>query len=129
EEMTAAGRNVAIADRFLLVDPLDGTKEFIKRNGEFTINVALVESGRPIAGAVYAPVLARLWLGGERAFVCDAPVGAALPDESAWRPIHVRAAPEGLVVLTSRSHSDAATEAFLARLPVAERRASGSSLK
>jgi 3'(2'), 5'-bisphosphate nucleotidase len=129
EEMTAAGRRIPIADRFLLVDPLDGTKEFITGNGEFTINVALVAGGRPIAGAVYAPALARLWFGAERAFACDVPVGAGLPDSSTWRPIHARAAPNGLVVLASRSHADAETEAFLARLPVAERRASGSSVK
>ena len=129
EEMVARGRRIAIADRFLLVDPLDGTKEFISRNGEFTINVALIESGRPVAGAVYAPVLNRLWFGGERAFVCDVPVGAGLPNSSTWRRIHARAAPEGLVVLASRSHLDVETEAFLARLPVAERRAAGSSLK
>ncbi len=129
EEMTAAGRQVAIGDRFLLVDPLDGTKEFITRNGEFTINVALVEGGRPVAGAVYAPAVARLWFGGERAFVCDIPVGSSLPEPAAWRPIRARAAPAGLVALASRSHADAETEAFLARLPVAERRAAGSSLK
>ncbi len=129
EEMTARGRQIVIADRFLLVDPLDGTKEFISRNGEFTINVALIEDGRPIAGAVYAPVLNRLWFGGERAFVCDVPVGERLPDPSAWRRIKARTAPERLVVLASRSHCDAETEAFLARLPVAERRAAGSSLK
>jgi 3'(2'),5'-bisphosphate nucleotidase len=129
EEMTAHGRQIAIADRFLLVDPLDGTKEFISRNGEFTINVALIESGRPTVGAVYAPVLNRLWFGGERAFVCDVPLGAELPDPSAWRLIQARAAPDKLVVLASRSHSNVETEAFLARLPVAERRAAGSSLK
>jgi 3'(2'), 5'-bisphosphate nucleotidase len=129
EEMTAAGRQVPIADRFLLVDPLDGTKEFITRNGEFTINAALVAGGRPIAGAVYAPALARLWFGGERAFACDVPVGAGLPDSSTWRSIRTRAAPESLVALASRSHADAETEAFLARLPVAERRVSGSSVK
>ncbi len=129
EEGTAAGRRVAIGDRFLLVDPLDGTKEFITRNGEFTINVALVEGGKPVAGAVYAPVLARLWFGGERVFVCDVPVGSGLPESSAWRAIRTRAAPERLVVLASRSHADAETEAFLARLPVAERRSAGSSLK
>ena len=129
EEMTAHGRKIAVADRFLLVDPLDGTKEFISRNGEFTINVALIESGRPIAGAVYAPVLNKLWFGGARAFLCDVPVGEGLPDPSAWRRIKARAAPEGLVALASRSHIDVETEAFLARLPVAERRAAGSSLK
>ncbi len=129
EEMTAAGSRTTIADRFLLVDPLDGTREFIARNGEFTINVGLIERGRPIAGAVYAPALGRLWFGGERAFVCDAPVGGGFPAESRWRPIRTRAAPKGLVALASRSHADASTEAFLARLPVVERKSSGSSLK
>jgi 3'(2'),5'-bisphosphate nucleotidase len=129
EERVAAGDRVRIAGRFLLVDPLDGTKEFISGNGEFTINVALVESGRPVAGAVYAPALARLWFGGERAFVCDVPVGAAMPEPAIWRPIHARSAPARLVAMASRSHADAATEAFLGRLRLAERRSIGSSLK
>ncbi len=129
EERVAAGDRVRIAGRFLLVDPLDGTKEFISGNGEFTINVALVESGRPVAGAVYAPALARLWFGGERAFVCDVPVGAAMPEPAIWRPIHARSAPARLVAMASRSHADAATEAFLGRLRLAERRSIGSSQK
>jgi 3'(2'),5'-bisphosphate nucleotidase len=129
EEMTAAGKAIPAVGSFLLVDPLDGTKEFIRRNGEFTINVALIEAGRPIAGAVYAPALERLWFGGERAFVCAAPIGAPLPPPSALKEIRVRSAPDRLVVLASRSHGDAATEAFLARLPVGERRSRGSSLK
>ncbi|HXZ14460.1 MAG TPA: 3'(2'),5'-bisphosphate nucleotidase CysQ [Roseiarcus sp.] len=129
EERTAAGGLVRIGARFLLVDPLDGTKEFITRNGEFTINVALVAAGRPLAGAVYAPALGRLWFGGERAFVCDIPVGQELPQPEGWRQIRARPAPEGLVAVASRSHCDAATETFLARLPVTDRRASGSSLK
>ena len=129
EEMTAAGREMAIADCFLLVDPLDGTKEFITRNGEFTVNVALVVNGRPVAGAVYAPARSRLWFGGERAFVCDVPVGSGLPARPAWRAIRARSAPERLVAVASRSHADAETEAFLGRLPIGERRAAGSSLK
>ena len=129
EESTAEGKPVACGERFLLVDPLDGTKEFIARNGEFTINVALIEKGRPIAGAVYAPALARLWFGGEAAFVCEAAVGAGLPERRAWRPIRARPAPAALVCLASRSHADAATEAFLGRLPVADRLSRGSSLK
>ncbi len=129
EESTAAGKPVAAGKRFLLVDPLDGTKEFIARNGEFTINVALIENGRPIAGAVYAPALARIWFGGEQAFVCDASVGANLPARQSWRQIHVRRAPGALVVLASRSHGDSQTEAFLQRLPIAERQTRGSSLK
>ena len=129
EEATAAGQAIEIAERFILVDPLDGTKEFVARNGEFTINVALVEGGAPIAGAVYAPALERLWFGGETAFACTAPVGAGLPDAASWRRLRARAAPESLVALASRSHGDAATEAFLARLPIRERRSAGSSLK
>ncbi len=129
EESTAAGAPVATGGRFVLVDPLDGTKEFIARNGEFTINVALIENGRPIAGAVYAPALGRLWFGGDQAFVCQAAVGACLPDRQKWRLIHARRATGALVVMASRSHADSQTEAFLQRLPIAERRTRGSSLK
>jgi 3'(2'), 5'-bisphosphate nucleotidase len=129
EESMSLGKPAAVADRFLLVDPLDGTKEFLARNGEFTINIALIRKGSPVAGAVYAPALGRLWFGGEHAFVCEAPVGGGLPNRDAWRPITVRQAPEALVVLASRSHGDSQTEAFLSRLPIAERRSRGSSLK
>ncbi|MFY9970289.1 MAG: 3'(2'),5'-bisphosphate nucleotidase CysQ [Roseiarcus sp.] len=128
-EEAACEGPVAVAERFLLVDPLDGTKEFVARNGEFTINVAMIEKGAPIAGAVYAPALGRLWFGGDQAFVCDAPVGAGLPDPSLWRRIRVRSAPDALTVLASRSHCDSDTEAFLAALPIADRRSRGSSLK
>jgi 3'(2'), 5'-bisphosphate nucleotidase len=129
EEAAASGHRVPVAERFLLVDPLDGTREFIARNGEFTINVALIEKGWPVAGAVYAPALGRLWFGGDHAFVCDAPVGAGLPDPLLRRPIRVRPAPDALTALASRSHGDAETEAFLEALPIAERRSRGSSLK
>jgi 3'(2'), 5'-bisphosphate nucleotidase len=129
EEAIAAGNPASAGDRFLLVDPLDGTKEFLARNGEFTINIAFIEQGSPIAGAVYAPALARLWFAGDRAYVCDVPVGGGLPEKKDWRPIRTRAAPSALVVLASRSHVDPDTEAFLARLPVGERLSRGSSLK
>ena len=129
EEATAAGAPMIVAERFVLVDPLDGTREFIARNGEFTVNVALIERGQPIAGAVYAPALARLWFAGARAFACAAPVGADLPPPEAWRALKVRAAPPALTALASRSHCDAPTEAFLAGLPIADRRSAGSSLK
>ncbi len=129
EESTSSGKPAAVADRFLLVDPLDGTKEFVARNGEFTINVALIEKGRPIAGAVYAPALGRLWFGGEHAFVCEATLGGSFPSRDAWRPIKARRAPKALAVLASRSHGDSQTEAFLGRLPVGERQTKGSSLK
>jgi len=129
EEATAQGAPIAIGERFVLVDPLDGTREFVARNGEFTINVALVEKGVPVAGAVYAPALGRLWFGAEEAFACEAPAGADLPDRASWRPLRVRPAPDRLIALASRSHGDPATEAFLAGLPVGDRRSAGSSLK
>jgi 3'(2'),5'-bisphosphate nucleotidase len=129
EEATAAGEPMVVAERFVLVDPLDGTREFLAHNGEFTVNVALIERGQPIAGAVYAPALDRLWFAGARAFACAAPVGADLPPAQAWRALKVRAAPPALTALASRSHCDAATETFLAGLPIADRRSAGSSLK
>jgi 3'(2'),5'-bisphosphate nucleotidase len=130
EESMARGAQTSIGRSFILVDPLDGTREFIAHNGEFTINIALVRDGAPVAGAVYAPALARLWFAGERAFVCEAAVGAPLPAKSLWRQIETRPAPaRDLIALASRSHCDPATEAFLAKLPIGERRSAGSSLK
>ena len=83
---------------------------------------ALIERGAPIAGAVYAPALERLWFGGGERLACACAVGADLPPSSAWRALEVRAAPPQLVALASRSHCDAETEAFLGRLPIGERR-------
>src|SRR4051794_21672293 len=59
EEGVAAGRVPALGPRFILVDPLDGTREFIARRNEFTVNIAMIEDGRPVAGAIYAPLLER----------------------------------------------------------------------
>lgn len=130
EEATAAGHvPTGLGDRFALVDPLDGTKEFIARNGEFTVNIGLILDGRPAAGVVYAPALGKLWWGvvGTGAFAAEVIDGR---DVVAARPIVVRPVPEtGLSVMASRSHCGAVTEDFLARLPVAERISAGSSLK
>ena len=130
EEAASRGEIPDACRAMILVDPLDGTREFLGRNGEFTVNIALVVDGAPCAGAVYAPAIGKLWFAGTHAFVCDVQPGAVLPQRGFWREIHVRVAPEGkLVALASRSHSDAETEAFLAKLPVSERRSAGSSLK
>jgi 3'(2'), 5'-bisphosphate nucleotidase len=129
EESMAAGAQAQVAERFLLVDPLDGTREFLAGNGEFTINVALIERGAPVSGAVYAPAIARLWVGGETAFACEAPVGAALPGEGSRRRIRTRSAPTNLVAFASRSHLDPKSDSFLKRLPIGETRFAGSSLK
>lgn len=130
EEAAARGEGIASCARFILVDPLDGTREFLSRNGEFTVNIGLVADGVPVAGAVYAPVLERLWTGGATARVRRVAPGADLASAAEDRPLRTRPAPaDGWVALASRSHGDPETEALLARLPVGERRAAGSSLK
>ena len=109
EEAVAAGHVPAVGSRFWLVDPLDGTKEFIKRNGEFTVNIALIEDGRPVLGVVYAPALGRLYAGATG-------VGAYVVDSGGRRPLRCRAVPsEGLTVVASASHGD---PALLDDLPV-----------
>lgn len=130
EEAAAQGKKTVSGSTFILVDPVDGTREFLSHNGEFTINIALIVNGEPHAGVVYAPALERLWIAGGRATSCKVAPGASLPPPQERRPVRVRPAPaDGLVVMASRSHGDAETEAFLADLPVRERRAAGSSLK
>jgi 3'(2'), 5'-bisphosphate nucleotidase len=130
EEAAASGlvpAPTALGSRFWLVDPLDGTREFIHRNGEFTVNVALIEDGHPVLGVVLAPALGRLYLGANG-------LGAFLQlgeDRQSRRPIACRKPPpEGLTVLASRSHADrAALDAFLAPYRVAQFVSAGSSLK
>jgi 3'(2'),5'-bisphosphate nucleotidase len=130
EESASRGVIPVCGRGFLLVDPLDGTKEFLDRNGEFTVNIALIVDGTPRAGAVYAPALGKLWFGGERAYACDAKPGAPLPIPLDWRELHVRPVPSNEVIaLTSRSHLEQDTEQLLSTLPVTERRAIGSSIK
>jgi 3'(2'), 5'-bisphosphate nucleotidase len=125
EEAASGGRIPVVGSKFWLVDPLDGTKEFVSRNGEFTVNIALIEDGLPVLGVVLAPALGRLYAGahGVGAFVESATGGRA--DST------VRAAPEdGLVVVSSRSHGDAdALDRFLAGRKVASSVSAGSSLK
>src|SRR6266550_9343037 len=116
EEEVAAGRLPKVGSRFFLVDPLDGTKEFVKRNGEFTVNIALVENRRPVCGVVLAPAKARAFIGDgvNGAFELAAPEDLVL-DVTQAKPIGARKAPvDGLVVIASRTHRDAKTEEYLA---------------
>jgi 3'(2'), 5'-bisphosphate nucleotidase len=124
------GRDIPYAerrgwDRFFLVDPLDGTKEFISRNGEFTVNIALIEGGSPAMGVVHVPVLGLTYSAarGKGAFKKE---GGGRPER-----IAVGRAPsgEGLAVVASRSHGSEALEGFLGGLRVKERISKGSSLK
>jgi 3'(2'), 5'-bisphosphate nucleotidase len=130
EEDMAAGRGCEPCDHFFLVDPLDGTREFLKRNGEFTVNIAEVRNGVAVAGAVYAPAKDRLFFGGPSgAFEIPQPPDAGF-DAKSGRAIRARApAEDGFVAVGSRSHPDRETEAFLARFAVKQFIAAGSSLK
>jgi 3'(2'), 5'-bisphosphate nucleotidase len=112
-----------VAGDYWLVDPLDGTKEFLKRTGEFTVNIARVRDGMPIAGVVHAPVLGASWV-----TVGD---GAERWDHSGRTSIHVRvpAHPGALRVVASRDHAGPGVTALLARLPGARTLSMGSSLK
>lgn len=125
-----AGSHVDQGKTFLIVDPLDGTKEFVQRRGDFTVNIAYVEDGQPIRGVVYAPAKGRL-------FFTDAdgrsheeqgeflpgtpgdtrPISVATPDNSALR------------VVASKSHRDAATDAYIGLYNTADMKSAGSSLK
>ncbi len=129
-EEDVATRGPPIVGRlFFLVDPLDGTREFIAGRKEFTVNIALVEDGAPVAGAIYAPLYERLWFGATTCEALDVAPGAK-PDLANAHRIHVRKPPaEGMTAFVSRSHDDPETEAYLAQMPVAERRHIGSSIK
>ena len=128
-EETAATHRQTGHRRFLLVDPLDGTKEFVRRQGEFTVNIALVEDGRPVAGVVYAPAKGRLW-----ATRGGGAVEAAVEDHAivagSERAIRVsRPDNAALVVIASKSHRDKATDDYIAGFAVGEFKSAGSSLK
>lgn len=130
EESVADGHRPELGPRFLLVDPLDGTREFIAGRREFTVNVAMVEDGKPTAGAIYAPLLDQVWFGGTSSYTASAAPGRDATNLTDARRIGVRVPPDtGLVALVSRSHPDPATEAYLSRMPLADCRPMGSSLK
>lgn len=114
---------------FFLVDPLDGTKEFVQRRGDFTVNIALIENGVPTRGVVYAPAKGRLFFtdaGGQTQEEASpfgdepgklTPLSVATPD------------PAALVVVASKSHRDQATDDYIAKYKVADFRSAGSSMK
>ena len=138
EEAAAAGRvpklNGDAGQEFFLVDPLDGTREFIADRPEFTINIALIRDGAPRFGIIYAPALGVLYatLGdGDAIEALVKPTAAVthFAELDATR-IRSRAAPaDGLVAIASRSHGTAGTEAFLGQYKVKRRTSAGSSLK
>lgn len=125
-----ADTHSAVGDTFLIVDPLDGTKEFINRRGDFTVNIALVEGGVPTRGVVYAPAKGRMFFTGPAGqaveetgdFEKDSPgpmttISVSNPDNSA------------LLVVASKSHRDQATDDYIAKYAVRDMKSAGSSLK
>jgi 3'(2'), 5'-bisphosphate nucleotidase len=125
EEAVAAGRMPVVGDgHFWLVDPLDGTKEFIQKRGEFTVNIGLIEARRPVLGVVTAPAIDTAWWGAVG-------LGAMRRKAGVTEPIAVRAAAADgrLVAVASRSHRDPETDAWLARHGITETLSCGSSLK
>jgi 3'(2'), 5'-bisphosphate nucleotidase len=124
EEGARSEHSGQLPDRFWLVDPLDGTKEFLSRNGEFTINIALIEGEAPVLGVIFAPALNRL-------FACSPESGALADDGRGLRPISARRVPpQGPTVVSSRSHGDPeALQRCLGDRSIGASICAGSSLK
>ena len=125
EEHTAAGETSDLSKRyFWLVDPIDGTADFVHKNGEFTVNIGLIDGDEPVFGIVYAPALKEMY--------CTlSPTHAVYIKQEQQTPLNVRSVPaEGLTVLTSRFHCDPETaKQMVGNRKVAEYKAYGSSLK
>jgi 3'(2'), 5'-bisphosphate nucleotidase len=130
EEM--AVRPSRLGDIFVLIDPLDGTKEFVAGSSEYTVNLAIVQDGEPVAGIVAVPAEGLIYRGRARqgAERLAMSFSGAIPNLAAAQPIRIRNAPRGgIVAAVSRSHLDSATVALLDQLHVGYRVACGSALK
>jgi 3'(2'), 5'-bisphosphate nucleotidase len=125
EELCESEGMPPCCDRFWAIDPLDGTREFVARNGEFAVLIALVEEGRPVLGVVHGPAV------GVTYTACGPGTAMRWRNGSAPEPIHARIPPpDGLVIVHSRSHENSRRLAeFLAYYPVLERKSCGSALK
>jgi 3'(2'), 5'-bisphosphate nucleotidase len=128
EEAAYEGKLPAIEREFFLVDPLDGTKEFVKGGNDFTVNIGLVRDGKPALGVILVPETGKLFwgvvgAGAWRALVVDGAI-------SQRQPIRVRPAPDGpIAVVASRSHRSPETDAYIRRYDVADLVSAGSSMK
>lgn len=131
EEAVSAGHIPEIGDRFFLVDPLDGTKEFVNKRGEFTVNIALIENGRPVMGVVYAPAMDRLFVADSvsSAWQASAKPGQAVPPPAQRKPMRIRSVTGGLIAVASKSHRTPETDDFLKKFDVSDIVSAGSSLK
>jgi 3'(2'), 5'-bisphosphate nucleotidase len=125
-----AGTHEMSAEDFIIVDPLDGTKEFVKRRGDFTVNIAYVKNGSPVAGVVFAPAKNRLFYTDE--------TGRSVEEVAPFDPIEIgdsqpisvsSPGTSGLIVVASKSHRDQATDNYINKYSVADSKSAGSSLK
>lgn len=127
--LSEEGSDIAYEERrqwllFWCVDPLDGTKEFIKRNGEFTVNIALVQGNTPVLGLIYQPVGQRLWIGGK-----DMSSFRRHPESNTYEKLQVKKSTDPVVAVGSRTHSAPEETAVQAQYGVTEFIAAGSALK
>ena len=131
EEAVATGCVPEIGQEFFLVDPLDGTKEFVKKNGEFTVNIALIRDELPIMGVIFTPVKGWLYAGvaGKGSWRGDVVDPRISHEITGWHKIKVREPREELDVVGSRSHNTPETEEFLEAFSVRTKTPIGSSLK
>jgi 3'(2'), 5'-bisphosphate nucleotidase len=131
EESASRGELPDAGNQFFLVDPLDGTREFLKRNGEFTVNIARIENRVPVTGVIYAPALGRIYSGETAvgAFQADLAIENQ-PESASWSVMKVESARQGgPIAVASRSHRDAETQALLTRIKPQCLTGIGSSLK
>ncbi len=129
EEAAARGILPNSDTLYVLVDPVDGTRELVEGRAEYTVNIGIVSEGKPLFGVIYAPALSEMYFAhGARAFKSKIAPGEGF-DPGKATPIQVRSQPAQLTAAISRSHPDARSEALLSTFPVTERLMLGSSLK
>ncbi len=129
EEAYAAGERPDTVSKFFLIDALDGTAAFLAGENGFTVNIALVNNGRPIVGVVYAPATGQMWLAGKSAFGCQVE-NATMPPRDTWKPLHTRATPAvGPTALVSLRYLEQRSVAFVEKLDVCNQKPGSSSIK
>jgi 3'(2'),5'-bisphosphate nucleotidase len=128
EEAVYEGRIPAVGSAFFLVDPLDGTREFVKGGDDFTVNIGLVRGGKPAVGVIFVPATGKLYGGAVGTGAWRAEVTKGVVSEK--RPMHVRPTPQGPIdVVASKSHRTKETDAFIARFEIGRLVSAGSSVK
>jgi 3'(2'), 5'-bisphosphate nucleotidase len=131
EESVLRHLTMPLPRSFAIVDPLDGTREFLAGRDEFTVNLAIVTDGKPIAGVIAAPAQGMLWRGivGGAVERLQLRLGSGNVKTEGRMAIRTRKAPDRLTIATSRSHLDERTEDYLSRLPIGKRYLCGSAVK